>query len=414
MMRAYSVLINWLIGLCLGTGVALPYGMGQVVFPQDTFAQGSPVLSYDGNRLYFSRLQHPSNVGLTDFPDVWVSNWANGWQQPVHIPPPFNGFGSDQVVCVGPGERFIWLLREEVSDSFLERLRLRGRTWEVDRRAALGFLPDSIRHITDWHISTDERLLFFCGAKSTQAPADIYLSRRGINDRWLPAERLPAPINSPRHESSVFLAADGLRLYYSSDRPGGNGKQDLYMVTARSSSLDRWQIPFNLGPDVNGGGNDEYLHVSVANQRAVYVSDRTGKPQLRFAALPDLAKPDDVRLVHCALDLSTAVGSARLVHFPIDQPSFQRIAPVHSEQLQQEFILPIDAAYGFYLNNSGRVFLTQPDSGPAKAPRRTHRPTFFAKARSTTRKSYLPGSGTYYPGHSGSNPVTQPESASAG
>jgi outer membrane protein OmpA-like peptidoglycan-associated protein len=375
MMRAYSMLINWLVGLCLGIGLALPAGMGQVVFPQDTFAQSSPVLSSDGNRLYFSRLQHPANVGLTDLPDVWVSTWADGWQQPVHIPPPFNGFGADQVVSVGLGERFIWLLREEVSGSFLERLRLHGRSWEVDQRATLGFVPDSIRHITDWHISTDERLLFFCGAKSTDSPADIYLSRRGINDQWLPAERLPSPINSPRHESSVFLAADGLRLYYSSDRPGGNGRQDLYMVTARSSSLDRWQIPFNLGPDVNGAGNDEHLYVSVANQRAIYVSDRTGPPQLRFAALPDLAKPDDVRLVRCSLDLSAAVDSARLVYFPIDQPSFQRIVPVCSGQLQQEFILPIDAAYGFYLLSSELAFspsrivdMRKPHNAPIDQP----------------------------------------------
>jgi len=356
MMRPCYLLINWLIGLCLGMAVGLPVGVGQVVFPQDTFAQGSPVLSSDGNRLYYSRIEHPSNVGLADLPDVWVSNWSEGWQPPVHIPPPFNSFGADQVVSVGLGERVMWLLRAGDTGSHLERLRLRGRTWEVDRRDRMGFMPDSIRHITDWHISIDERLLFFCGAKGPEAPADIYLSRRGINDQWLPAERLPAPINSPRHESSVFLAADGRRLYYSSDRPGGNGNQDLYMVEARSATLDRWQIPFNLGPDVNGGGNDEHLHVSVANQRVIYVSDRNGKPQLRFARLPDLAKPDDVRLVRCTLNSSMATDTTSLVYFPIDQPSFQRIEPLAPGQLQQEFILPIDAAYGFFVQSSQRTF----------------------------------------------------------
>ncbi len=356
MIRPYPLLVCWLIGLCCGMALGLPEGMGQVVFPQDSFAQQSPVLSTDGSRLYFTRLHHPANLGLNDQPDVWVSTWNDGWQLPVHIPPPFNSFGADQVVTVGLGERIIWILRQEPSGSHLERLRLQGRTWVVDRRDPLSFIPDSIRHITDWHISLDERLLFFCGAPGPDEPADIFLSRRGVDKQWLPAERLPSPINSPRHESSVFLAADGLRLYYSSDRPGGNGNQDLYMVTARSSSLERWQIPFNLGPDVNGAGNDEHLHVSVANQRAIYVSDRSGKTQLRVANLPELAKPDDVRLVHCKLEISTATDSNYLVHFPLDQPGFQRIDPLRSGQVQQEFILPINAAYGFFLNTSQRAF----------------------------------------------------------
>ena len=57
------------------------------------------------------------------------------------------------------------------------------------------------------------------------------------------------------------LSADGLTLYFASDRPGGFGKYDLYYSQLING---RWSEPKNLGPKVNTADNDVYpfLHVS--------------------------------------------------------------------------------------------------------------------------------------------------------
>lgn len=64
-------------------------------------------------------------------------------------------------------------------------------------------------------------------------------------------EPLPSPINlSNTLSATPWLSADGLTLYFASDRPGGYGKFDLWVAT-RNSANDNWGEPANLGSNVN-------------------------------------------------------------------------------------------------------------------------------------------------------------------
>ncbi len=57
-------------------------------------------------------------------------------------------------------------------------------------------------------------------------------------------------INSSYGEAVPSISADGLELYFSSDRPGGSGDSDIW-VTTRPTTKDDWEEPVNLGPTVN-------------------------------------------------------------------------------------------------------------------------------------------------------------------
>ena len=46
------------------------------------------------------------------------------------------------------------------------------------------------------------------------------------------------------------ISADGLELYFRSNRSGGSGNYDLW-VTTRATKDDPWNEPANLGPMVN-------------------------------------------------------------------------------------------------------------------------------------------------------------------
>jgi len=57
-------------------------------------------------------------------------------------------------------------------------------------------------------------------------------------------------VNGADDVAGVSISADGLALYFASDRPGGHGSYDL-CVTTRPTSEDDWSAPVNLGPTVN-------------------------------------------------------------------------------------------------------------------------------------------------------------------
>ncbi len=57
-------------------------------------------------------------------------------------------------------------------------------------------------------------------------------------------------VNSAQDENGVCISRDGLSLYLTSNRPGGYGGYDLYVVT-RNTTDDDWNRPVNLGAPAN-------------------------------------------------------------------------------------------------------------------------------------------------------------------
>ncbi len=63
------------------------------------------------------------------------------------------------------------------------------------------------------------------------------------------------PVNSSAHDGFPSLSADGLELYFSSQRPGGSGGEDLW-VAKRATIDDAWATPTNLGSLINSSAWD--------------------------------------------------------------------------------------------------------------------------------------------------------------
>jgi hypothetical protein len=74
--------------------------------------------------------------------------------------------------------------------------------------------------------------------------------RASLEDPWESPVNLGPPVNSSFQEGSVSISADGLALFFISNRPGGYGLHDIWM-TWRTTTHDSWNTPINLGPTVN-------------------------------------------------------------------------------------------------------------------------------------------------------------------
>src|SRR5690348_12735311 len=80
--------------------------------PVNTFRhEAAPIVSPDGNTLYFFVQNHPENTyGKEDSQDIWMTKKdASGvWSAPTHLGSPFNNSRSNQVFTVMPdGSLFI-------------------------------------------------------------------------------------------------------------------------------------------------------------------------------------------------------------------------------------------------------------------------------------------------------------------
>lgn len=85
---------------------------------------------------------------------------------------------------------------------------------------------------------------------------------------WASVEELP--FNSDEYSTGhPSLSRDGSLLYFASDRPGGQGGTDLYVVRWQNG---RWSEPTNLGPRINTAGNEMFPFVDE-NGNLYFASD---------------------------------------------------------------------------------------------------------------------------------------------
>jgi hypothetical protein len=96
-------------------------------------------------------------------------------------------------------------------------------------------------------------LLLACGAEApTNADRSAVDPRfnSSADPEWSLPENLGPVVNSPAGDQNPAITADGLNLYFQSDRPGGFGGFDIW-VTRRASRNSPWEPPVNVGPPVN-------------------------------------------------------------------------------------------------------------------------------------------------------------------
>ena len=83
--------------------------------------------------------------------------------------------------------------------------------------------------------------------------ADLHISRNPSGEKWLEPTPLET-VNSDANDIGAHLSADGLHLFFSSDREGGLGGYDIW-YSWKTEEGD-WTAPINAGSEVNTAFNE--------------------------------------------------------------------------------------------------------------------------------------------------------------
>lgn len=124
--------------------------------------------------------------------------------------------------------------------------------------------------------SADGRYMFFvsCNNRNNIGSCDMYYSIRE-GKRWSPPINMGEPANSPYWESNPVLSPTGDELYFTSNRPGGYGKQDIWKckVTILDNGVLKFSDPENLGSVINTSGGEFSPFIAADNKTLYFASD---------------------------------------------------------------------------------------------------------------------------------------------
>lgn len=238
-----------------------------------------PSISADGSRLYFSS-DGPSHIGL---PKIYFTDlFANAWSAPqlVDMPQETEPFAFRRTPCISFDGETLYFTRAFVNGIYISQARIWASekvagvwTQPVDLGDVVNF-PDSARTTSDPSIAADGNTLYFSSDRLGGLGAtDLWMTQRVGGGAWTAPVNLGPTINSPHSDSEPSISADGNRLYFSSNRPGGVGSTDIW-VSHRVAGV--WGAPKNLGPQLNSTGAEREPEVAKDGSILLFTGIRSG------------------------------------------------------------------------------------------------------------------------------------------
>lgn len=241
----------------------------------------APVINADGTEMYFTS-RRPTlikNKKRNDVKEVkeniYYSRFNKDTQKwseaqilphPINIPDRFNS-----AVALSNDGQHLFIYRDDNNgNGDIYECVLKGREWSEPQR-----LPEPINskyHESSISLSPDGNTIYFTSNRlGGKGGMDIWYAVKDKNGKWSKAVNMGSIINTDKDEEGVFIHPDGKTLYFSSRGHKGFGGYDIFYSKFENG---KWTTPINLGKNINTKDDDVYFVVEANGINAYYATVR--------------------------------------------------------------------------------------------------------------------------------------------
>ncbi len=341
------------------------------------YSETSPRITPDGKYLYYSIHNSPENTGgEKDGTDVWFSESIDGgetWQQKRNIGKPINNSTSNFVISVTPDNNTLLL----------------GNTYNTDGSAKGGGISITHRTVNGWEIPeeleiedmskflNDTKYVSYCLSNDRKTliislvynalgfgGSDLYVSFNLGGNNWSRPKHMGNNINTKNDDTTPFLAADGVSLYFSSDGFPGYGDNDIFVTRRLDDTWTKWSEPQNLGKGINSTGWDAYFTIPASGKYAYMTTTKGGIEKsldIVRIKLAESIKPKPVVLISGKVFNSKTKEpmSASITYNAIKAGKELGIATSNPTDGSYKIVLPAGEFYGFLAQKNNFISVSE-------------------------------------------------------
>ncbi len=236
----------------------------------------APVINADESMLFFTA-RRPGNVGgKTDpldglpFEDAFLAYRmpdGKGWYQAKNLGEPINSPFHESVIGVSVDGQTLFLFRE--GDIYVSELK--GTRWTKPRALPK---PINLKESAEKSVALfpdGSKMLIVSDRPGGYGGLDIWIVYKDRKGRWKEIQNAGPTINTPYDEEGLFLHPDGRTLYFSSQGHRTMGGFDVFKTVYENG---KWSEPVNVGYPINTTGDDVYFVISSDGKRAYFASNR--------------------------------------------------------------------------------------------------------------------------------------------
>lgn len=249
------------------------------------FDDKAPMVSADGKTLIFTS-RRPGRSSAFDkegdgayFEDIYISRWDTTkkmWSAAELIPGAINTEAHDACTSISPDGKQIFIYKNELEgesrggDIYVSKVSSSGK-WGSPRSMGKPI------NTTYWEgggcLSPDGKSFYFVSERpGGMGHGDIYVIKKKTKSEWeKTAVNIGPEVNTAEDEGGLFLAPDGKTLFFTSKGHNSMGGYDIFKTTLEGG---KWTKPVNLGYPINTVLNDYCFSLSVDAKTGYFTSDR--------------------------------------------------------------------------------------------------------------------------------------------
>jgi hypothetical protein len=230
------------------------YKNGLIFCSDRRFSSIKDRTGFDGRRLY--------NIYLAERKD------SSNWEKPKLLSGELSGEFNNGPLCISPDGTTLFFTSEVETGNAAKKRKFRNHTGIYiaelsgsEIKSVRPFRYNSMGYETGHpSISRDGKTLYFASdMPGGFGGSDIYCSKL-VNGEWSSPVNMGPQVNSASTENYPYIYSDE-RLYFSSNRPGGLGRLDIYSA---SLYIGKWEEPVLLPEPINSK-NDDFAFVADEN-----------------------------------------------------------------------------------------------------------------------------------------------------
>ncbi|MBS1650905.1 MAG: PD40 domain-containing protein [Bacteroidetes bacterium] len=247
----------------------------------------NPCITADGKKLVFTSRRPETTNSDVDvegdgkyFEDIFISAYDSASQKfgkADEVPGSINTKAHDACTSISPDGKQIFIYKNDINDKesrggdiFVSKVN--SGKWRTPE--AIGKPIASSYWEGGACISPDGKKLFFTSERpGGYGGSDIWVVDKLNKKEWGKPLNLGAEVNSEFDEAGMFLAPDGKTLFFCSNGPNSMGNYDVFKTVNENG---KWTKPVNLGYPINTSAKEGQLTISADARYAYISSDRKG------------------------------------------------------------------------------------------------------------------------------------------
>lgn len=236
------------------------------------YTEYNPVLSADESTLAFTALRPiKSKTGESVAEEIHISfNSTGSWSVPTKVEiKTQNNYGTAGISS--DGQKMLVFIGDQSSGSIYQ-IEKEGDVWGAPKPFGNNIQSKYLESTAS--MTPDNKTIYFASNRpGGYGGLDIYKSDLKADGTWGKAENLGRAINTKDNEDSPFIHPNKSLLFFTTDGHSGMGGNDIYKTELQDGN---WGEPKNMGYPINTTANDNYFTLIADGTRGYFSSDRKG------------------------------------------------------------------------------------------------------------------------------------------